>query len=74
MYFATDPVALDRVGWDVIDAQRGQMGMAPVAEAQRDADSTFVSMQPEHVELAGVLGLGEADRSKINLRTITLAT
>jgi hypothetical protein len=31
MYFAADPVALDKTGWKVIDAKRAEMGMAPVA-------------------------------------------
>jgi len=29
-------------------------------------------MQPEHVDIAGALGLGVADRAKINLREIQL--
>jgi uncharacterized protein (DUF362 family) len=58
MYFSTDPVAMDRVGWDVIDKKRAEMGMTPVGEAPPDADSTFYRMQPEHVEIAGALGLG----------------
>ncbi|MBK9167553.1 MAG: DUF362 domain-containing protein [Bryobacterales bacterium] len=73
MYFATDPVAMDRVGWDVIDAQRAAVGMKPVALAEADADSTFVKMQPEHVEIAGALGLGEFDTAKIDLRKVRLS-
>src|SRR5262249_42745805 len=38
MYFATDPVALDRIGWKVIDEKRKQVGMLPVGEAPEDAD------------------------------------
>jgi hypothetical protein len=73
MYFATDPVALDRIGWDVIDAKRVSAGMKPLAEAPPDQYSTFVRRQPEHVEIAGALGLGEYDRKKIDLRKIALA-
>src|SRR5207248_3127358 len=31
LFFATDPVALDIVGWNVIDAKRAALGWAPVA-------------------------------------------
>jgi hypothetical protein len=49
------------------------MGMKPVGEAPPDKDSTFYRMQPEHVEIAGVLGLGEYDDKKIDLRKFKLA-
>jgi len=73
LYFATDPVAVDRVGWTVIDNKRGQMGMPPLALAPADEVSVFVRMQPEHVELAGALGLGESDEKNIQLKSISLA-
>lgn len=73
MFFATDPVALDRIGWEHLDAKRVAMKLDPLAIARRDADSNFVRMQPEHVDIAGALGLGEADRKKIDLRSIKLA-
>jgi uncharacterized protein (DUF362 family) len=72
MYFATDPVAVDRIGLGVIDDQRARMGMQPIALAPADSDSVFVRMQPEHIEIAGALGLGESDESKIDLKTIKL--
>ena len=31
LFFATDPVALDHVGWDIIDAKRAEEGWQPVA-------------------------------------------
>ncbi len=31
LFFATDPVAMDVVGWNVIDAKRAALGWAPVA-------------------------------------------
>jgi uncharacterized protein (DUF362 family) len=73
MYFSTDPVAMDRVGWEVLDEKRKQMGREPLALAQMDADSSFVRMQPEHVDIAGTLGLGISDLTKIDLRKIQLA-
>lgn len=65
MYFSTDPVAMDRIGWLEIDKQRAKVGMAPLADAKPDQDSTFVRMQPEHVDIAGALGLGIGDLKKI---------
>jgi hypothetical protein len=65
MYFSTDPVAMDRIGWLEIDKQRAKVGMAPLADAKPDQDSTFVRMQPEHVDIAGALGLGVGDVAKI---------
>lgn len=70
LYFATDPVALDHIGWEVIDAKRVSMGMKKLFEATPDQFSTYVHRQPEHVEIAGALGLGEFAREKIDLRNI----
>lgn len=69
MYFATDPVAMDRIGWDVIDAKRVEVGKPKLVEDKPDRFSTFVHRQPEHVEIAGALGLGEWDLAKIDLRS-----
>jgi hypothetical protein len=69
LFFATDPVALDHVGWDVLDAERASRGWRPVAQMgvagdNRSGTEAFHLRQPEHVELAGQLGLGvfEPDR------------
>jgi uncharacterized protein (DUF362 family) len=71
LYFATDPVALDHIGWEVIDAKRLSVGMKKLVEDTPDQFSTFVHRQPEHVEIAGALGLGEWDRAKIELKVAT---
>ena len=68
LYFATDPVALDHVCWKAIDEKRVAMGLKPVAEDRPDKYSTFWSRQPEHIEIAGAMGLGEWNESKIDLR------
>ncbi len=73
MYLATDPVALDKTGWKVIDEQRVKMGMKPVAEAPPDADSRFRHMQVEHIEIASALGLGVFDDRKIQVSRVNLA-
>jgi hypothetical protein len=70
LYFATDPVSLDRIGWEAIDAKRVAAGMKKLVEDRPDQFSTFVHRQPEHVEIASALGLGEWDRAKIDLRSV----
>jgi hypothetical protein len=72
MYFATDPVAMDKIGWKAIDAKRAQVGMPSIAAGKPDKDSTFLNMQVEHVEIAGVLGLGNYQDSKIDLRSFRM--
>jgi hypothetical protein len=32
LFFATDPVALDHVGWDILDRKRAEQGWRPVAQ------------------------------------------
>jgi uncharacterized protein (DUF362 family) len=73
MYFSTDPVAMDHVGWKAIDAKRASVGVASIADAKPDPDSQFVRMQPEHVEIAGTLGLGIWDEKKMDVRRLKLA-
>jgi hypothetical protein len=109
LFFATDPVALDHVGWDLIDAKRaeegwppvGRMGLArqtrrgaaagevaalaaagPAQEAALAAatghlrggraSEVFNLRQPDHIVLAGKLGLGHFDRDRISHRLVTL--
>jgi uncharacterized protein (DUF362 family) len=68
LYFATDPVAIDRIGWKAIDEKRVAVGMKSIAEAKPDEFSVFLNRQPEHVEIAGALGLGVWEERKIDLR------
>ncbi|MCC6421580.1 MAG: DUF362 domain-containing protein [Gemmataceae bacterium] len=103
LFFATDPVALDLIGWQILDARRllegwqpvAQMGLlnrapqalAPVAldvasatrsalehlrSRQARASEVFDRRQPEHVVLAGVLGLGVWQPDRIQYRQIEL--
>jgi uncharacterized protein (DUF362 family) len=72
MYFATDPVALDKTGWKVIDAKRAQVGMPSVALSKPDNASHFLNCQVEHIELAGSLGLGVFEDAKIQVKRFTL--
>jgi len=73
LYFATDPVALDRIGWKAIDEKRLQAGMSAIAESKPDQYSTFLRRQPEHIEIAGALGLGEWDEKRIELKRFELS-
>jgi hypothetical protein len=102
LFFATDPVALDHVGWSVIDARRAAAGWPPVEKmgwihqgptldvsgsltglaAQGPLDAAALAViarnaqdgrktelfnlrQPDHVALAGKLGLGVFDADRI---------
>jgi hypothetical protein len=73
MYFATDPVALDKTGWKAIDAKRASVGMASIALSKPDKDSTYLNCQVEHIEFAGALGLGEFDDAKIDVKRVNLS-
>jgi hypothetical protein len=72
MYFSTDPVAMDKVGWKAIDAKRAGVGMPTIAMGRPDADSTFLNMQVEHIEISGAMGLGVYDDKKIDVRKFTV--
>jgi hypothetical protein len=84
LFFATDPVALDHVEWDIIDAKRKEKNLPPVAATGRAASDPlgtegFDVRQPQHIALAANLGLGYFDyksplgRSRsIDHRVVTL--
>lgn len=72
MYFATDPVALDRICWDVIERKRRSAGLKPILDAPSDAFSTFARRQPEHIEIAGAMGLGIWDMARIEKLDVQL--
>jgi hypothetical protein len=73
VYFATDPVAIDRVGMTMIDAQRKKNKLAPVKAAKTDDVWKSPYRQPEHIDNAGAAGLGESDLAKIDWKSIKLA-
>jgi hypothetical protein len=63
---ATDPVALDHVEWDLIDAARASRKLPPVAASGKAAidplkSEGFDVRQPQHIALAGALGMGYFD-------------
>jgi hypothetical protein len=79
LYFATDPVAMDRIGWEIIDAKRASKALPPVAESRwqpprNDEEHRRNSFrQPEHIELSAALGLGVFDRERIDFRKLDLS-
>ncbi|MCW5979420.1 MAG: DUF362 domain-containing protein [Bryobacteraceae bacterium] len=72
MYFGTDPVAVDRIGWKQIDRQRLASGLLALTDSGVDRYGTYPTRQPEHIDLAGAAGLGVADETKIDYRMIRL--
>ncbi len=54
---SSDPVAIDHVGWEMIEAKRRENGMPTLAEEKRE---------PKYIYTAGNLGLGTADLNLIN--------
>jgi uncharacterized protein (DUF362 family) len=83
LLFATDPVAMDRVEWDLLDARRKTMGVPGVGAVGRLASDPFKHegydiRQPQYIAVAGQVGLGIFDykspagrRSSIDHRVLT---
>jgi len=66
LLLATDPVAMDHIEWDIVDAQRVKMKMAPTGGSGRLVsnplgDEGFDVRQPQYIALAGALGMGYFD-------------
>ncbi len=71
IYFATDAVAIDRVGWRAIDKKRVQMHLPPVALARTPGETALVR-QPQYITAAGHAGLGEWRDRHIDFRHTVL--
>ncbi|MBI4906238.1 MAG: DUF362 domain-containing protein [Acidobacteria bacterium] len=81
MMFGTDPVAVDRIMRDVIEAKRKAEGAVSVFDRSAgitkdvkplDPNKNAYVREPLHIEYAGSLGLGVADIKRIRLEEITL--
>ncbi len=77
LFFATDPVALDSVGWEIVDAKRKEVGLPPVAQSGRMGNPPnpregFDTRQPQHIPLASAVGLGVSDPKLITHQKVTL--
>ena len=58
LFFSQDPVAMDKIAWEIIDQHRKAKNLKPL-DKQRG--------KPIHVATAAGLGLGTDDRAKIKL-------
>jgi uncharacterized protein (DUF362 family) len=63
VYVSTDPVALDVMGWQVVEKIRKQEGLPTLEKARR---------KPAYLRTAGDLGLGIYDQNQIDMREISL--
>jgi uncharacterized protein (DUF362 family) len=63
VYVSTDPVALDVVGWAVVDGLRKDNGLPSLAASGRE---------PAYIRIAADLGLGVGDKNAIRLREVQL--
>src|SRR5262249_4734386 len=52
LFFATDPVALDHVGWDVIDLQRAAAGWPPVIQMGLQNERLAEELSPRLLALS----------------------
>ena len=77
MMFGTDPVAIDRLMLDVIEAKRKAEGVVSLWDRNvpegKDRNNPNVSVyirEPGHIEFASTLGLGVSDLTKIKVKEI----
>lgn len=83
MMFGTDPVAMDHLLIDVIEAKRKSEGAPSIFDRSperikdddtptKDPNYNHYVREPGHVEYASTLGLGEYDMKRIKLKVIEL--
>jgi hypothetical protein len=75
--FSTDPVAIDRVEWTIVDKKRIEMKLPPVAASGKTAidplkSEGFDVRQPQHIALAGALGMGNFEEKSPRGRRASL--
>jgi uncharacterized protein (DUF362 family) len=63
LYISTDPVAMDVVGWQLLDKIRNDKGLPSFKKAKRE---------PHYIRLAGDMGLGIADQNGIVFRELAM--
>jgi hypothetical protein len=63
VYATTDPVAMDTVGWAVVEEWRKNNQLPTLKEAGRE---------PTYIRIAGDLGLGVADKNRISVRDVKI--
>ncbi len=77
MMFGTDPVAIDRLMLDVIEAKRKAEGVVslwdrnvPEGKDRNDPNVSVYIREPGHIDFASTLGLGVSDLAKIKVKEI----
>src|SRR5215475_13854175 len=63
VYATTDPVAMDTIGWAVVEEWRKNNGLPTLKDAGRE---------PTYIRVASDLGLGVADTNRISMREVKL--
>lgn len=61
LLLATDAVAMDRVGWDILEEKRKEKGLQSLKEANR---------VPTYIATAASLGVGTDDMAQIEVKTV----
>ncbi|MBX3206923.1 MAG: DUF362 domain-containing protein [Labilithrix sp.] len=63
VYASTDPVAIDTIGWEVVEKYRADFKLKTLTEAGRE---------PAYIKAAADLGLGIHERAKIHLKEVAV--
>lgn len=63
VYVSTDPVAMDTIGWEVVEKLRAELKLKSLTEAGR---------APAYIKAAADLGLGIHDRAQIQLKEVAI--
>lgn len=63
VYASTDPVAIDAIGWEIVEEYRKKLNLKTLAEVGRE---------PAYIKAAASLGLGVHERSQIQLKEVVI--
>lgn len=63
VYVSTDPVAIDAIGWEVVEKVRAELKLKSLTESGRE---------PAYIKAAADLGLGIHDRAQITLKEVAI--
>jgi Domain of unknown function (DUF362) len=63
VYASTDPVAIDVIGWEIVEKLRAELKLKSLTDAGRE---------PAYIKAAGDLGLGVFERSKITVKEVAI--
>jgi len=63
VYVTTDAVAMDTIGWDIVEKLRAELKLKTLTEAGRE---------PAYIKAAADLGLGIHDRAQIQVKEVAI--